>query len=71
MTIGAACTAAAALTGRAPRVPLDAVRMSRHRMFFNPSRAVNELGLPQRPVEDALARAVHWFRTKGYAKAAA
>ncbi|HUJ16297.1 MAG TPA: hopanoid-associated sugar epimerase [Thermoanaerobaculia bacterium] len=71
MTIGAACTAAAALTGRAPRVPLDAVRMSRHRMFFSASKAVSELGLPQRPIEDALARAVQWFRAKGYATAAA
>ena len=71
MTIGAACTAAAALTGRAPRVVLDAVRMSRHRMFFDASKAVEELGLPQHPIEDALARAVQWFRTKGYASAAA
>jgi len=71
MTIGAASTAAAALTGRAPRVPLDAVRMSRHRMFFDATKAIDKLGLPQHPVEDALARAVHWFRTKGYIKAAA
>ena len=43
----------------------------RHRMFFDATKAIDKLGLPQHPVEDALARAVHWFRTKGYIKAAA
>lgn len=55
------------LTGRPPLVPVDAVRMARKRMFFDPGKAVRELGLPQSPVEDALARAVAWFRAHGYA----
>jgi dihydroflavonol-4-reductase len=42
--------------------------MSTHRMFFDASRAVRELGLPQTPVEDALARAVEWFRANGYVR---
>jgi dihydroflavonol-4-reductase len=57
--------------GRAPRVPLDAVRMARKRMFFDAGRAVRELGLPQHPIDDALARAVCWFRDHGYAPASA
>jgi dihydroflavonol-4-reductase len=44
--------------------------MSRHRMFFDARKAVSELGLPQSSVEEALARAVAWFREKGYARAA-
>ncbi len=61
-------TYASRLTGRHPRVPLEGVRMSRHRMFFDSGKAVAELGLPQSPVEDALARAVAWFRANGYVR---
>jgi dihydroflavonol-4-reductase len=57
------------ITGRPPLVAVNAVRMSRKRMFFDPAKAVRELGLPQSPVEDALARAVAWFRANGYAPA--
>jgi len=56
------------LVGRRPRVALDAVRMSRHRMFFASAKAVRELGLPQSPVDDALRRAVDWFRLHGYVR---
>ncbi|RPI06971.1 MAG: NAD-dependent epimerase/dehydratase family protein [Zetaproteobacteria bacterium] len=57
------------LTGRPPLVAVDAVRMARKRMFFDAGKAVRELGLPQTPVEDALGRAVAWFRAQGYAPA--
>lgn len=55
------------LRGREPEVPLDAVRMARHKMWFDASKAVRELGMPQGPVREALKRAVTWFREKGYA----
>lgn len=61
-------TAIARVTGHPPRAPLDAVRMSRHKMYFDSSLAVRELGLPQTPVEQALQRAVAWFREHGYVK---
>ena len=57
------------ITGRPPLIPVDAVRMAQKTMFFDCSKAVRELGLPQSPVEEALARAVHWFRENGYAPA--
>ncbi len=63
-----ASTAIARVTGRAPRVSLESVRMSAHRMFFDPSKAVRELALPQTPVEAALARAVTWFRESGHVR---
>ncbi|MCD5408595.1 NAD-dependent epimerase/dehydratase family protein [Candidatus Bipolaricaulota bacterium] len=53
------------LTGGTPRMTPDTVWMSRHYMFFSPRKAVEELGLPQTPAREALARAVDWFRTKG------
>lgn len=68
LTAAAADTLAARLTGRVPRVPLEGVRMARHKMFFDSGKAVRELDFPQTPVEEALARAVAWFREKGYAR---
>jgi dihydroflavonol-4-reductase len=68
LAVGAASSAAARVTGRPPRVSLDSVRMSMHRMFFDAGKAVRELGLPQTPVEEALSRAVEWFRTNGYVR---
>jgi dihydroflavonol-4-reductase len=67
MAVAAVDTAYARVSGGEPRVPLEAARMSRHRMFFDAGKAVAGLGLPQSPVEEALARAVDWFRRNGYA----
>jgi dihydroflavonol-4-reductase len=61
-------TLASRLIGRQPRVPLEGVRLSRHTMFFDAGKAVRELGLPQTPVEEALGRAVAWFRENGYVR---
>jgi len=66
LAAAAVATGAARVTGRPPRVSLESVRMSTHRMFFDAGKAVRELGLPQTPVEEALSRAVAWFREKGY-----
>ncbi len=56
------------LLNRVPAHPFEGVKMARHKMFFDASKAVRELGLPQSPVEDALKRAVEWFRANGYVK---
>lgn len=53
---------------RAPAHPFEGVKMARHKMFFDPAKAVRELGLPQTPIREALARAVEWFRANGYVK---
>jgi dihydroflavonol-4-reductase len=52
---------------REPDVPLESVKLARHKMWFDASKAVRELALPQNPVELALERAVNWFREHGYA----
>jgi dihydroflavonol-4-reductase len=49
-----------------PRAPLGGVRMARHKMFFNPLKAIRELGLPQTAPRQAFADAVAWFRRHGY-----
>ena len=50
---------------RRPRLSIDSVRMSREKMFYDSSKAVRELGLPQTPIEDALVRAIEWFAKRG------
>lgn len=65
--VAAVDTAVARVIGREPKLSLEAVRMARHRMYFDGSRAVRELQMPQTPVLDALRRAVSWFRERGYA----
>jgi dihydroflavonol-4-reductase len=56
------------LLGKEPTISLEGVRMARKRMWVDGTKAVRELALPQTPPEEALARAVHWFRANGYAR---
>ncbi|HEU4754540.1 MAG TPA: hopanoid-associated sugar epimerase, partial [Armatimonadota bacterium] len=57
-----------ALAGREPGIPVEGVRMARKKMFFDPGKAVRELGLPQTPVEEALESAIRWFNDNGYVR---
>ena len=52
---------------KSPSISLEGVKMARKRMFVDCSKAVRELSLPQTPPEEALGRAVAWFKEKGYA----
>lgn len=49
------------LLGKSPSVPLDGVKMSTQLMYYDASKAVRELGLPQSPIKVALKDAVDWF----------
>lgn len=55
--------------GREPSIPLDGVRMSRHRMFVDASRAGRELGFVAGTPEAAFAGAVRWYEENGYVRA--
>jgi len=55
-------------TGKPPKAPLAGVRMARYKMFFNPAKAIRELGLPQTSPRQALADAVTWFRENKMAR---
>jgi dihydroflavonol-4-reductase len=54
------------ILGREPRATIDAVRMGRKKMFASSAKAERELGWRVLPVDDALRRAVAWFRENGY-----
>jgi len=55
------------LTKTHPRMPLAGVKMAKKFMYFDSSKAVRELGLPQTSVQQALEEAVDWFKDHGYA----
>ena len=59
------------LTGRAPRASLTEVRMARKRMFFDSTKARDAIGYNPGPIDDALARAIGFFREIGAARSAA
>lgn len=54
------------ILGREPRATIDTVRMGRKKMFASSAKAERELGWKLVPAENALRRAVDWFRSNGY-----
>jgi dihydroflavonol-4-reductase len=57
------------ITGKQPLIPLTGVRMAKTYMFFDCTKAVKELHLPQNPVEGAIEKAIRWFERNDYIKA--
>jgi dihydroflavonol-4-reductase len=64
--LAVAAEAVAQITGKEPFLTVDALKMSRYRMFFSSAKAERELGYRARPYPDALADALAWFRQEGY-----
>jgi dihydroflavonol-4-reductase len=58
----------ARITGREPMLTVDALNMSRHKMFFSSEKAKRELGYTTRPWRLAVADAVNWFKVSGYVR---
>jgi dihydroflavonol-4-reductase len=65
-----ASEALAWMTGRAPQLTLDSLRMARKHMYFSSAKAERELGYRSRPAHLAIADAVHWFEEEGYCRRA-
>jgi dihydroflavonol-4-reductase len=55
------------LTHRPPRASLTEVRMARKKMFFDSAKARAELGYQAAPIDDAMDRAIKFFRMSGLA----
>jgi dihydroflavonol-4-reductase len=58
----------ARLRGVEPFITMDGLRMARHHMFFDDSKARRELGYVSRPYVEGLADAIAWFRAHGHLK---
>jgi len=54
------------LTGREPKLSLPMARISTDYHFYTAAKAVNELALPQTPVERAISEAYSWFVDNGF-----
>lgn len=54
------------VTHRPPRANVTGVKLAKHFMHFDASRAVHELGYRPSPVRQALADAVAWYREQGW-----
>ena len=55
------------ITGRAPITTYKNSMFVTQHCYVDPSKAIEELGLPQTPIETAVRDAVDWFREHGYA----
>jgi dihydroflavonol-4-reductase len=64
--LAVATEAVAYLTGKEPFLTRDALKMSRHHMFFSSAKATRELGYAARPYGEGLTDALSWFRGAGY-----
>ncbi len=60
---GAAGTALAQITGKPPRVALEAVRMAKQKVWVSHEKATRELGYAPHAAREALVEAVKWFES--------
>ena len=51
---------------REPKIPLEGIKMAQICTYVSSQKAVDQLGFPQSPVNEALNQAIQWFRDKGY-----
>ncbi len=58
--------AIARVTNKPPLTSVSWVKIGSHYSFWDSSKAIRELGLPQTPIRESLKRAMAWFRVKGY-----
>jgi dihydroflavonol-4-reductase len=54
------------ITGKAPMTTYKNTLFVTQYCYVDPSKAIEELGLPQTPIETAVADSVQWFRENGY-----
>jgi dihydroflavonol-4-reductase len=57
----------ARLRGLEPKITVETVRYAARKLWFDCSKAKEELGMPTTPLRDTLSRAIGWFRKNGYA----
>jgi dihydroflavonol-4-reductase len=64
LAAGYAMEAAGRLTGREPVLPLSLARVACAGHYYDPAKAIRELGLPQTPIDIALRDAFAWYRSR-------
>ena len=54
------------ISGKAPAISYPLSRIACDEHYFSPAKAVNELGLPQTPVENGIQECFEWLRANNY-----
>lgn len=57
---------ASGITNKPPVLTAPMVRLGSKYAFFDCSKAVDELGMPQTPIRKTVEKAINWFRENGY-----
>jgi dihydroflavonol-4-reductase len=68
LTLGHIFEFVSSITQKPPIVTASEVRIGRMTEWYDCSKAINELGLPQTPIEDTIRKALEWFKANGYIK---
>jgi dihydroflavonol-4-reductase len=68
LTMGRLFEFTSSLTRKPPIVTASEVRIGRMTEWYDCSKAINELGLPQTPIEETIRKALEWFKANGYIK---
>lgn len=66
LTLGHLFELGASINKKPPMVTASEVRIGRMTEWYDCSKAVNELGLPQTPIEQTIHKALDWFKQNGY-----
>ncbi|HEX3036884.1 MAG TPA: epimerase, partial [Thermodesulfobacteriota bacterium] len=45
---------------------VDSVKLSKFHWYVDSSKAIQELGFPQTPIEETIRKTVKWFKDNGY-----
>ncbi|MDA8090564.1 MAG: NAD-dependent epimerase/dehydratase family protein [Nitrospiraceae bacterium] len=57
------------LTRKPPAIPLTGVKMAGKYMYYDSTKAQNELKMPKTPIKKAVMQAIEWFTGNGYVSA--
>lgn len=64
--LGRLSSFAANVTGKTPKLSYPMAQIACDGHYFNSGKAINELGLPQTPIEEAVLELKQWFEEHGY-----
>ena len=54
------------ITHKKPVASLEGVRLAKAHLTFDSNKAINELGLPQTPIGQAILESADWLKKAGY-----
>ena len=61
-------TISGAITKKAPKLTINLAKIACDGHYFSPQKAIDELKMPQTPIEAGVKEAVVWFKEHGYMK---